>query len=166
MTKRNITIELIYEKGMREPREGELNHELKRIIVKHCTKQPLKQAVKSVQVAVSRLANRFGIHEFTVDYERHTDTRSDNKPWVNESIGVRMYRRRPNRTMAIHRAGASSYPHFFPKGIKNRANLGAPRDITIFYGIDDPYDWRQHSCKKPRASLRAKWARDERKNIK
>jgi hypothetical protein len=163
MTKRNVTIERIYDKGMREPRPGELNFELRRILIKHCLKKPLKDALKSVQLAVSRVARQFGIHEFSVDYDRHASTGNLPKPWVNEGISVRMYRKRPNGTVAIHRVGASSYPHFFPKGVERYANLSAPRDLSIFYGIDDPYDWYEHSCKKPRASLLAKWKRNGRK---
>ncbi len=158
-TKRNVTIERVYEHGTREPRQGELNYELKRILVKHCTKKSLKDALKSVQLAVSRIARQHGVEEFTVDYDRNSNTRDIPRPWVVEGINVRMYRVRPNGTLAIHRAGASSYPKFFSKGEGRYANLSAPRDMTIYYGIDDEYDWRQHTCKKPRAGLVAKWAK-------
>jgi hypothetical protein len=166
MTKRTVEIEPIYPNSMREPRPGELNYELKRILVKHCLKKSLKEAVKSVQLAAARVARQFGVSEFEVVYDRHASTGSLPKPWVNEGISVRMYRKRSNGTVAIHRAGASMSPHFFKKSDGHRyANLSAPRDVCIFYGIDDPYDWLEHSCKKPRPSLVAKWKRDGRKRV-
>lgn len=164
-TKRNIKVERVYDEGTREPRKGELNFELKQVMLRHCTQKPLKDAVKSVQIAVSRLAKRYGIKEFTVDCQRSTDTRGNTKPWICEGINVPIYRRRHNGTLAIHRAGASSYPHFFQKGAKSYANLSAARDMTVFYCIDDPYDWRHHACRKPRKGLLASWKRHGRKNV-
>jgi len=167
MTKRKVEIETIYPDSMREPRRGELNYELKRILVKHCLEKSLKEAVKSVQLAVSRIARQFNIHEFEVTYDRHASTRNLPKPWINEGISIRMYRRRSNGTLAIHRAGASTYPHFFPIGDERYANLSAPRDLTIFYGIDDPYDWKHHfvNPNKIPTRLLAKWKLDGRKGF-
>jgi hypothetical protein len=159
MTKRKITVTT--DKGMREPRRGELNYEIKRILVKHCTRGNLKAALKSVEIAVSRLAPKFGVEEFTVMYDRMSNKRrntkswdADAKSWICDSIVVNMFRIRTNGTTAIHRAGASMYPHFFGEN-ERFANLSAPRDLTIFYSIDDLYSWRG-ICLKPRPSLLAR----------
>lgn len=162
--KRNIEIAPIYERGMREPRPGELNFELKRILVKFCTDRPLKEAHKSVQAAVSRLARQWGVNEFECGYDRNTNTRGGEPPWVVEGISVRMWRRRPNGTLAIHRAGATSHPR---RSVKNPGYvvITAPRDLCIFYGIDDPADWRYHCIKNVRPGLVAKWKRDGRKGF-
>lgn len=163
MAKRVVEIGPIYSKGMREPRQGELNYELKKILVKHCLKQPLKDSSSSVQIAAARVARKFGIHEFAVVYDRDTNTRHG-KPWVCECVDIRMIRHRANGTMAIHRVGASSYPHFFKKEGVGYANLSAPRDVCIYYGIDDPADWeRSLNPDKIPARLKAKWKRDGRK---
>lgn len=163
MTKQPVTVEPIY-KSNREPRPGELNYELRRIIVKHCARLPIRDAIKSVEIAVNRLARKMGLQEVVVDYDRSSDTRNG-RPWVCDGISVRVYRRRSNGTLAIHRVGVSSSPHFFPGPDGRYANLSAPRDINVFYGIDDPYDWEHHTCKKPRRSLVEKWKRQGMKRI-
>lgn len=143
--KRKIEVNGLYK--TREPRPGELNFELKRILTKHCKKTSLKQAVKSIELAVARLAKHYGFDEYECEYDRTTSLGKLNrrhKPWVTESVQVIIFRRRSNRTLSLYRAGASSYPHFFPGPDGNYANLSAPRDISIFYGVDEPYTWEKY----------------------
>lgn len=139
----------------REPRDGELNHEFKRILQKYCNgKKPFKQAIKSVQLAVARLAKRYGFKEFQCEYEQSTSL-FGSKPWVNEQIQILVWRKRSNRTLSVYRAGASSYPHFFEIKGKSYGNLSVPRDITIYYGVDEPYTWREH-CQADKIPARMK----------
>ena len=154
--KRNVTSERIYERGMREPRLGELTYELKRIITKHCTNKPFKEAMKSVTLATARVARAYGVAEYSCDYDRTTF--SSAHPWIDESISIRMYRRQSNGTLAIYRAGAISMPRASTKN-QNCVVLGKVRSVHIFYGVDDPYDW-ENSCRKPYAKLVAKWKRN------
>jgi len=83
-------------------------------------------------------------------------------PWIVDGIDVRMYRRRPNGTLAIHRSGVTRFPAK-SKTNEKYVDLSAPRETHIYYGIDDPYDWREHCCRQPRPSLKAKWKRNGRK---
>lgn len=155
---KKIIVETTDSRINREPRKGELNYELKKIITKHCKKKSFKDAIKSIQLSVARIARKYGVNEFECVYDRNTNT-GHHKPWISESIEVRMYRKRPNGSISIYRSGATSYPHFF-QGLDGRyANLSAPRDMSIFCTVDEQYAWEKFSSKKPRASLVAKWER-------
>lgn len=67
-----------------------------------------------------------------------------------------IFRRRSNGTLSIYRAGASSYPRFFTDGRKRYANLSAPRDVSIFYGVDEPYTWENYYVNPKRIPARIK----------
>lgn len=144
----------------REPRRGELNYELKRLLKKHCSNKPFKQAIKSVELAVARLAKQFGFDEYECKYDRGSSLGRGavkHRPWVTDSIEIIIFRRRPNRTLSIYRAGATGYPHFFPGPDGRYANLSAPRDVSIYYGVDEPYAWETYALKsKIPAHIKAK----------
>lgn len=146
----------------REPHQGELTYELKRILSKHCPGKPMRQAAKSVQIAVARLARRFGFDEFECKYSHSTALTG--RAWVDEVIEVLVWRKRSNGTTSIYRAGASRYPHFFTKEGKGYANLGASKDMTIFYGVDEPYSWQNfYRSKKLPARIERKIAKAKEK---
>ena len=144
----------------REPRPGELNYELKRILLKHCTKKPLKEAIKSIELAVARLSKRFNFHEYECEYDRNISTRNLPKPWVCETVQIIIFRRNSNRTLSIFRAGAGTHPHFFEKDGKGYANLSAPRDLSIFYGVDEPYTWEKYYGRPSKIPARIKRKRN------
>lgn len=149
----------------REPRQGELTYEMKRILNKHCRGKSLKQAQAGVQLAVIRLAKRFGFNEFKCSYDRHTAL--PGKPWVTERLQVLIWRRQSNGTLSIYRSGATTYPRFFQLEGKEYANLSAPRDMTIYYGVDEPYSWENHyRSKKLPARIERKIARSKAKKEK
>jgi len=159
--KRKITFSDENTAWRREPRKGELNYELKRIITEQCTKKRFKDAVKSIEIAVDRLARKFGVKEFECEYTRDSnlDSSGRRRSWITECVSIRAFRCRANGTTAIHRVGATSHPHFFGKE-ERFANLSAPRDIHIFDIIDDSYDWEHKTAKGVkgiRPSLAAKF---------
>lgn len=132
--------------GTREPRPGELNYDLKRIFLEH-SKKPFKKALKSAELAVARLAKQYGFDEYEFEYDRTTSLRNT-KPWVTETVQVVIYRRRTNGTLSIYRAGAVSFPHFFPGPDGRYANLSAPRDVNVFFYVDEPYTWEKYYGRK------------------
>ena len=161
--------------GRRNPRKGELNYELKRVITEQCIKKPFKDAVKSIEIAVDKLARKFGVTEFEVEYERSSNCSRTERSWITESVSVRAFRRQTNGSISIHRVGATSFPHFFGEG-ERFANLSAPRDIHIFNDINSQYDWEHKTAKgkkgirpslatkmkKIRTARKAKWKAEAR----
>lgn len=136
MKKRNITVERSYKSGTREPRAGELLFDMKQLILKHCSKHPLKRATQAVNAAASQIASRHGVKEFECNYRRVVQTAKGERSWVVEWLVLQMYKSIGKTN--VYRAVACSYPRPFRSNV-NYADLNAPRDLSISYVINDPY---------------------------
>lgn len=150
--------------GTREPRVGELNYDLRRILLKHCAQSelPLSNVLKSIELALARLAKKHGFKEYECKYSRDGAVlKETSKRWICDSIQIIIFRKR-NGHLSIYRAGAGTHPHFFKRGDKGYANLSAPRDMNIYFGVDEEYTWETYNGRGKKNApkrLKARWKR-------
>lgn len=143
-------------KEARKPRKGELNFELEKMIRSVVDDDlPFSYAMELIQLRTRRIARKFGIDEFKIDYDHSCDIKSP-RAWINDGITILMFRRRPNGSMAIHRAGCARSPVPQKKN-PTLANLYVKRELRIFSFVDERYAWEKFTVLKPRKSLVKQW---------
>ncbi len=147
----------------RFPRKGELNYKIQRIFMKHCADGKLRDHVKAVEIALTKLAPKFNVFEFDFVFDKHSSLNCDHPSWINYSINITLYRKKKNGSLAIHRAGCSTAPSGTSEGYPGKLiDLKARRDRWIYTSIDEPYAW-ENSLARASKTLKNKWKKSNQK---
>jgi hypothetical protein len=119
----------------RQPRKGELNHKLQRLVLKSFDKVgSAVDALPLIQLELRKLSKKWNVMESVVTYDVELvrgkgQFPGSYRPFV-EFIKVEAYRRRQNRTVAEHKVCLC----FWPYGYK-----GCKKNPVINSIVNDPY---------------------------
>lgn len=125
----------------REPRRGELNHELQRLIKKAFknARADVTEALSALCDSLKRLSRKWNVIETRIKSDVElVPTSGAWEPGLMaafvEGVWVYAYRKRANGTVAEHKVGMVHWPHGY-LGIEE-SDQGNPTMISI---VDDPH---------------------------